>query len=190
MESIGLMMNRADRLIAFACLLIILSASSFVAAPNPGMAFHIAGPRSVSVGGSPIAESVIPPVGPLRTNAGPLSIAQSNDGTFWIAEFSAGAIAQFFPVNDSFRQFIMPGSNHFPAYVTVGARGMVWFSDQGGDGSIVMLDPSTGSFTAHPTPCQFSSPVGVALDADGNVWFAEDSCNNLGELVYPNYSPV
>jgi virginiamycin B lyase len=131
----------------------------------------------------PITEYPIPLHG-----AGPLSIAQAQDGSFWVAEFSAGDIAQFFPTNGTIRQFAVPEPNAAPTYVTLDNFGRVWFSDQAGPGSVWMLDPSTGNFSQYQTITLFSSPVGVAVDPKNNVWFAEDSGNTLGELVYPGYS--
>jgi streptogramin lyase len=131
----------------------------------------------------PITEYPIP-----LQNAGPLSIAEAPDGSFWIAEFSGGSIAHFLPSNGTFRQFQIPEAQALPAYVTLDRFGRVWFSDQSGAGSIWMFDPGSGNFTKHPTTTVFSYPVGVAIDAKNNVWFAEDSGNNLGELVYPSFS--
>ena len=170
-----------------AVLLLLVGAAMILPALPAGHAPGQAKEASVGaqLSGSPVEEFPIP-----LSNAGPLSIAQAPDGSFWLAEFSAGAIAQFIPSNQTFRQYPLPGTGHLPAYVTVDSKGMVWFSDQGGHGAIWMFDPNDRNFTEHLTPCGFSDPVGVQVDVSGNVWFAEDSCNALGELVYPGYSAV
>jgi streptogramin lyase len=131
----------------------------------------------------PITEYPIP-----AQNSGPLSIAQAPDGSFWIAEYATGSIAQFLPSNATFRQFLIPEANALPAYITVDNFGKIWFSDQDAAGAIWMFDPATSNFTKHQTTTVYSTPVGVAVDARNNVWFAEDSGNNLGELVYPGFS--
>ena len=146
-----------------------------------------ASPSTPTMEPSQVVEYNLSATGTKSSNPGPLSIVAAGNGSFWVAEFSGGAIAQFFPSNGTFHQFPVPSNDSLPAYITVDRRGMVWFSDQGGTGTIWMFNPSTKSFTPHPTFCQDSVPVGVLVDAQNNVWFAEDSCSRLGELTYPNY---
>jgi streptogramin lyase len=151
--------------------------------PDGPQRLSIAAGTTASMQGSPITEYPIP-----LQSAGPLSIAQGPDGSFWIAEYSAGSIARFFPSNSSLRQYAVPENHSLPAYVALDRLGRVWFSDQGGRGAIWMLDPVTSQFVKHETIAGYSNPVGIAFDAINNVWFAEDSANALGELVYPSYA--
>jgi virginiamycin B lyase len=162
--------------------------SAFIGGPRP--AVSLAGTQPFNNASSPVREYPITPVGPLLKNAGPLSIAAGPDGTLWVAENSAGAIAQFFQSNGTYHQYLLPGSGSQPAYITVDGSGRPWFSDQAGTGTIWMFDPHALAFTAHPLPTSFSTPVGVAVDGQGNVWFAEDVGNKLGELAYPGYAVV
>jgi streptogramin lyase len=155
----------------------ILGGGSVVSRASP------AAPAVAGEGAPPVTEYPIQ-----LPNAGPLSIAQARDGTFWVAEFSAGQITQFLPANNTFRQFVVPEAHAQPAFVALDNLGRVWFSDQEGEGSIWMFDQADNTFTKHSTATVFSVPVGVLVDGKNNVWFAEDTGNALGELVYPSYT--
>jgi virginiamycin B lyase len=126
---------------------------------------------------------------PITThNAGPLAIVASPKGSLWFTEFTAGKIAEFFPLNATFREFQVPQSGAAPASLAIDKNGQVWFSDQSGSGSIWTFNPSIDKFIQYKTPTTNSTPLGVTIDRDNNVWFAELTGNRLGVLMYPTYS--
>jgi virginiamycin B lyase len=174
-------------LVVLALSLLILSSIAFysLAATRSHEKIQLLGSSQTQTLSSPIK------VYPVPTNdAGPLAITYASDQTFWFTEFSSGKIGEFFAQNDSFREFRVPTSGSIPAAITVDSIGQVWFSDQGGAGSVWMFNPVTKHFTQYPTLSQNSKPLFVLVDKKNNVWFAESTANRLGELVYPNYNMV
>ena len=121
-------------------------------------------------------------------NAGPNSIAEGPNSTFWIAEFSAGKIAEFFSTNQTFKEFTIPkNGTAIPNSVAVDQFGTVWFSDFLGN-AIWSLNATSGKFTEYPIPTKGSQPLFIVVDKNHNIWFTETTGYKIGELNYPTYT--
>jgi virginiamycin B lyase len=121
------------------------------------------------------------------TTSGPNSIAAGPNGTFWVAQFLAGNISEFFTSNDTIREFQVPEVNANPNSIAVDQFGTVWFSDFA-NGNIWSLDPSTGAFTKYPIPTAGAEPLFIVVDKNHNIWFTETTGYKIGELAYPSYT--
>jgi streptogramin lyase len=141
---------------------------------------------SSQVGIDPIAEFSIP--NSSQQMAGPLAIVAGRNNTFWFTEFSSGKIGEFFLDNKSIQQFTVPEGGARPAALALDSLGRIWFSDQGGQGSIWMLNPTNGQFTQYKTLSKNSTPLFVLIDSQNNIWFAESTANKLGVLRFPSYN--
>ncbi len=119
--------------------------------------------------------------------SGPNSIAAGPNGTFWVAEFEAGKIAEFFTSNQTIKEFQVPEEGSNPNSIAVDQFGTVWFSDFA-NAKIWSLDPSTGVFTNYTIPTTGAEPLFIVVDQNHNIWFTETTGYKIGELAYPNYT--
>jgi virginiamycin B lyase len=127
-------------------------------------------------------------------NAGPNSIVEGPNGTFWIAEYDVGIptsgpgkIAEFFSTNETFKEFTMPKNGSVPNSIAIDQFGTVWFSDFGGD-AIWSLNGTSGVFTRYAIPTKTAQPLFVLVDQNHDIWFTETTGYKIGELSYPTYS--
>jgi streptogramin lyase len=126
-------------------------------------------------------------------NAGPNSIVEGRNGTFWIAEFSAGngegpgKIAEFLSSNQTFREFKIPENGSVPNSIAIDQFGTVWFSDFT-DKALWSLNGISGVFMKYPIPTKTAQPLFIIVDSNHNIWFTETTGYKIGELGYPTYS--
>lgn len=144
--------------------------------------------RALSLGQSQVDPNPIKVFQVPTNNSGPEAIIAAPNDTFWFTEYTGGKIGELFAANDSFHEFAIPETSPRATALAIDHLGRIWFSDQSGQGSIWMFDPSSGHFTQYKTLTQDSTPLFVLVDSANNVWFAESTANKLGELSYPNYA--
>lgn len=85
----------------------------------------------------------------------------------------------------SVHEFALPKKNSFPAGITAGPDGNVWFTEKGtggGGGSKIGRITTDGVITEFPLKAA-SGPIGIVLGADGNLWFAEVYVNKIGVMT-------
>lgn len=168
--------------IAILAVLLVSSATSI----SP---FHTSSSSDSAFLTTPFTTSLIQNFSLPTPNAGPNAIIPGGNGTFWVAEFSAGKIAELFPSNRTFHEFNIPESGAVPVSLALDQFGMIWFSDQKlGSPGIWSLNATTGVFKKYPIPTAKALPLFVLVDSQHDVWFTETTGYKIGELSYPSYS--
>lgn len=83
--------------------------------------------------------------------------------------------------DESATSYDVPTENSFPAGLTVGADGNLWFTEIQGN-NIGRLTPG-GEMTEFPLPTPDSRPSGIAAGPDGNLWFTQSGSNMIGRMT-------
>jgi virginiamycin B lyase len=124
----------------------------------------------------------------------PLGIAAGPDGNLWITGPGNGTIGKV-TTSGQVTVFHLPeGVAASPAFLTVGADGALWFTEQGlgsqvGDaprafGNKIGRISTAGVFGPLVTvPTPNSMPLGITQGPDHRIWFAESAGNKLGRLT-------
>jgi virginiamycin B lyase len=78
-------------------------------------------------------------------------------------------------------QYEVPTAGSYPARITTGPDGALWFTEQTGNniGRITV----EGSFTEYPIPTPNSAPEAIVLGPDGALWFTEQFGNKIGRVT-------
>jgi virginiamycin B lyase len=84
----------------------------------------------------------------------------------WFTDFNNHSVWRYHIPTNTFTQF--PAANTVPLDVTVGADGIVWFTDA--NGQIGRLDPTTGVVSEIDVD---GFPREINIASDGAVWFTE-----------------
>gem|GEM_PF-1119644 len=127
----------------------------------------------------------------LSTNStGPAGIAIDKDGTIWIAEAYANAIASF--RDGEFHQYPIQGAES-PTGIAIGEQGNIWITQHGGS-YVSEYNPSSNSLTtistSIPAGVTSSLPYFIQVDSSGNVWFTEHYGNAIARYTPSNSSMV
>jgi eukaryotic-like serine/threonine-protein kinase len=80
--------------------------------------------------------------------------------------------------------FPVPTASNYPAGITAGPDGNLWFTEVGSqksEGKIGRISPS-GTITEFPVPTASSSPLAIAKGPDGNLWFTDEASNKIGRI--------
>ena len=93
----------------------------------------------------------------------------------WFADFNNRSVWRYDIPTDTFTQF--PAPNTVPLDVSVGADGIVWFTDA--NGQIGRLDPTTGVVSEIDVE---GFPREINIASDGAVWFTERFSQAVGRI--------
>ena len=100
-----------------------------------------------------------------------------SQGRVWISEWDAGQVAMFDPMNNSWREWRLPGDRPQAYAVYVDDQDMVWLSDFGSN-SLIRFDPTLEQFTAYELPSP-TAAVRQILGRPGEIWGAESGADKL-----------
>jgi virginiamycin B lyase len=117
-------------------------------------------------GDSAIAVTELP-----RQPSGPVGIAVAADGSVWVAQILADALARIGRDGTITEVDLPEGAK--PHAVAPAADGGIWATLWGTD-QLARVD-AEGGLTLHPLPDGESEPHGIAVAADGTVWVAMES---------------
>jgi len=93
----------------------------------------------------------------------------------WFADFNNHSVWRYDIPTDTFTE--LPAPNTVPLDVTVGADGIVWFTDA--NGQIGRLDPTTGVVSEIDVE---GFPREINIASDGAVWFTERFSQAVGRI--------
>jgi virginiamycin B lyase len=85
-------------------------------------------------------------------------------------------------VRGKITEFTVPTPNSFPAGITEGADGNMWFVENTGN-NIATFSTRTHDFLEYRIPTPGSFAVRVVADRYGNLWFTESAGNQIGEFT-------
>lgn len=98
-------------------------------------------------------------------------------GRLWVSEWHAGQLARYDPVEQSWREWPLPGDSPRAYAVYVDDQDIVWLSDFGAN-AIVRFDPATERFSTIPLP-QRGAAVRQILGRPGEIWLPESGLDRL-----------
>ena len=75
------------------------------------------------------------------------------DGNFWFAEFNANRLGRL-SYDGALTEFILPHPNSFPAFITVGRDGALWFTERESTGNRIGRITVNGTINEFPLPGQ------------------------------------
>jgi virginiamycin B lyase len=102
-----------------------------------------------------------------------------SQGILWIGEYSAGKLARFDPVTETFEEFQLPGPLPTPYAMGIDRRDRVWYSSHDMD-VVGVFDPATGKVTEYPVPYTENAMKEFFLDAQGRLWWGSPPNNRVG----------
>lgn len=113
----------------------------------------------------------LPAAGATPASAEPGTIATAGNGNVYVAGGSSSTgsnseILEFNPSDPGQVNVVASGLGNIVA-LTVGPDGNIWFLNDGGSGSLGMLDTATGTVTGYGLPAGFSLPSSGWRIADG-----------------------
>ena len=73
----------------------------------------------------------------------------------------------------SITEFPLPAGHAEPSGITAGPDGNLWFVENGYNGYIGMINPTTHAISEFATPTASSAPHCITAGPDGNLWFTE-----------------
>lgn len=111
----------------------------------------------------------------------------------WITQLGANKVTRLRPrprrnpTRAQVKDFPLSDAFAFPHSVVVDQKGVVWFTESGGNriGRVNSRQPPGERVTEFPVPTPGSVPHGITLDAQGRVWFVELTGNKIG-ILDPN----
>ncbi len=108
----------------------------------------------------------------LPENSRPRGIAIGADGSLWVVEERANAIAHVDAGNGKLLgEYPIPTAQADPRYIARGAGDTMWFTEfRGAKIGTISPDGTIREFSVGCTGCH---PGPIAVDASGNAWFAE-----------------
>ncbi|MDA0815468.1 MAG: lyase [Chloroflexi bacterium] len=114
---------------------------------------------------------------PPTANAGVRRVWSDSVGRLWIAEWNAGQVGVYDPINSTWQEWPLPAENAQAYAVYVDELDAVWLSDFGSN-TIVRFDPETEEFESF-TLAGEPSQVRQILGRPGEVWFPESAADIL-----------
>ena len=103
------------------------------------------------------------------------------DGSVWVGEMDANALARLGPDRDVVQQFPLPGGYKEVMGIAVDDDDHVWVAEEHAQ-ALGMFDPATGRYRQYRVPGDDPAPVAVAVDASGQVWFTMMNGNAIGRF--------
>ena len=87
-------------------------------------------------------------------------------------------------------EFTLPNANSWPAGITVGADGALWFTEE--NGHRIGRITTDGVYTPYQIPTVPSAPAEITATKDGNLWFTEFGAAPLPKVgrLTPGNPPV
>ncbi len=114
---------------------------------------------------------------PPTKGQGARRVWSDSSGKVWVSEWNAGQVAVYDPVDNSWREWKLPG-DHPQAYaVFVDNQDIVWLSDFGAN-TLVRFDPKQEAFMAFPLPSN-NAQVRQLNGRPGEVWGAESGVDKI-----------
>ncbi len=108
----------------------------------------------------------------LPAESSPRGIAVAADGSLWVAEEHANALAHVDAGNGKvLGTFPLPTPNADPRFVARGAGGLMWFTEFKG-AKVGTIAPD-GTIHEYAVGCTGCHPGALAIDPSGNAWFSE-----------------
>jgi streptogramin lyase len=150
----------------------IASAFGGVWITEPGGSGHVA--RALP-GDTTVAEFTVS-----ANPAEPQGITLGPDGLLWYADHKRDVIGRVTSLGDATDVASTQGSK--PWDIAVGADSNLWFTEQGGNGTIGRIT-STGAVTSFPIPTAASEPTEIVAGADGALWFTERAADKIGRIT-------
>ena len=122
------------------------------------------------------------------------SIVAGPDGNLWFAASGTytlphggdGMIGTYNPSTHAVVWTIVPTAFSYPASITPGPDGNLWFTESYGN-KIGVISPTTRVITEFPVPTNRSGPSDIAAGPDGNLWFTETTANRIGSISPTTY---
>jgi len=125
--------------------------------------------------------------------AAPLAITVDKYGIVWFTESNMSKLGRFDPSNQSFIEYRVPGVGDMWG-VTSDHKGRIWITQYaghgsvnpggaivaGGNGRILIFDPTSKQFSVINIPTNSSFPMRIAVDSDDRIWFTEFLGNKIG----------
>jgi virginiamycin B lyase len=116
-------------------------------------------------------------VEPPTVGQGSRRVWSDRAGRLWVSEWNAGQVAVHDPMDNTWREWRLPGSDPMAYAVFVDDRDAAWLTDFGGN-AIVRFDPATERFTAIELPTA-GAAVRQLHGRPGEVWGAESATDKL-----------
>ena len=108
----------------------------------------------------------------LPAESRPRGIAVAADGSLWVAEEHANALAHVDAGNGRvLGTFPLPTASADPRFVARGAGGLMWFTEFKG-AKVGTIAPD-GTIHEYAVGCNGCHPGALAIDPSGNAWFSE-----------------
>ena len=95
----------------------------------------------------------------------------------WFSEWNAGKLGMYNPINNTWKEWQLPGNSPQPYAIFVDDKDMVWLSDFGSN-ALVRFDPSQQKFEVFSLPSPGAN-VRQLLGRSGEVWGAESGTDKL-----------
>jgi virginiamycin B lyase len=114
---------------------------------------------------------------PPTAGQGARRVWSDSHGRIWVSEWNSGQVSLYDPVQATWRQWRLPGTQPQAYAVYVDEADMVWLSDFGAN-ALVRFDPSGEEFDVFELPGGRSA-VRQILGRPGEVWGAESGLDRL-----------
>jgi hypothetical protein len=140
--------------------------------------------------GGGFAKAGLSPPFSLTAARGPHSLAEAEDGSFYLTDAIGSALIRFDPVTKTFRHFDIGHGALYPHTIRVAKDGIVWFTIFASN-QIGRFDPATGKTTVIYLPSKsvnaglFVAPLPYGIDInpkDGSVWYAHFGNDTIGRV--------
>ena len=108
-------------------------------------------------------------------------MAVDHEGNVWVTYYGVGKLVKIHARSAGIvGEYAMPGGeNSGPYAVNVDQLGRVWVSEFQSN-QLVVLDPATKRFAAHPFPGLESGVRSAVFDSTGRYWYLGSSIGRLG----------
>ena len=114
---------------------------------------------------------------PPTQGQGARRVWSDSQGRIWVSEWNAGQVAVYDPVDDTWREWKLPGDGPQAYAVYVDDQDIVWLSDFGAN-ALVRFDPTSETFTVLELPSP-GAAVRQILGRPGEIWGAESAVDKL-----------
>ena len=114
---------------------------------------------------------------PPTPDQGSRRIWADSQGFLWVSQWTAGQVARYDPMTDSWREWRLPGNNPMPYAIFVDDQDQIWLSDFGNN-ALLLFDPVRETFTTFVLPSP-SANVRQILGRPGELWGAESGTDKL-----------
>ena len=145
-------------------------------------------------GGGFAKAGLTPPFG-LTAPHGPHSLAEANDGNFYMTDAIGSTLIKFDTVAKTFKHFDIGHGALYPHTIRVAKDGVIWFTIFASN-QIGRFDPATGKTTVIYLPGKlanaglFVAPMPYGIDVnpkDGSIWYAHFGNDTVGRVDPTTY---